>query len=62
MPKPNTSIEIKGIASVLSTTKLEVPIHQRSFEWTGEVLELLDTMIEGKRLRDISDLPLDLAT
>lgn len=24
-------------------------------------LELLDTMIEGKRLRDISDLPLDLA-
>ncbi len=27
-----------------------------------EVLELLDTMIEGKRLRDISDLPLDLAT
>ncbi len=27
-----------------------------------EVLELLDTMIEGKRLRDISDLPLDLVT
>lgn len=25
-----------------------------------ETLELLDTMIEGKRLRDISDLPLDL--
>ena len=23
--------------------------------------ELLDTMIEGKRLRDIADLPLDLA-
>ena len=23
--------------------------------------ELLDTMIQGKRLRDISDLPLDLA-
>lgn len=42
MPKPNTSIEIKGIASVLSTTKLEVPVHQRPFEWTGEVLELLD--------------------
>ena len=27
-----------------------------------ETLELLDTMVEGKRLRDISDLPLDLAT
>ncbi len=25
-----------------------------------ETLELLDTMIEGKRLRDISDLPLDI--
>ncbi|MEL6170386.1 MAG: NgoMIV family type II restriction endonuclease [Pseudomonadota bacterium] len=27
-----------------------------------ETLEILDTMIEGKRLRDISDLPLDLVT
>lgn len=27
-----------------------------------ETLDLLDTMIEGKRLRDISDLPLDLLT
>lgn len=27
-----------------------------------ETLELLDTMIDGKRLRDISDLPLDLVT
>jgi hypothetical protein len=27
-----------------------------------ETLELLDTMTEGKRLRDISDLALDLAT
>lgn len=26
----------------------------------AETLDLLDTMIEGKRLRDISDLPLDL--
>lgn len=28
----------------------------------SEPLELLDTMIDGKRLKDISDLPLDLAT
>ncbi|MDP2753686.1 MAG: DUF262 domain-containing protein [Nitrospirota bacterium] len=42
MPKPNTSIEIKGIASVLSSTKLEVPVHQRPFVWTEEVVELLD--------------------
>ncbi|MEW6419290.1 MAG: DUF262 domain-containing protein [Nitrospirota bacterium] len=42
MPKPNTSIEIKGIASVLSSTRLEVPVHQRPFEWTEEVVELLD--------------------
>lgn len=27
-----------------------------------ETLELLDTMVHGKRLRDISDLPLDLVT
>ena len=27
-----------------------------------ETLDLLDTMVEGKRLRDISDLPLDLVT
>lgn len=27
-----------------------------------ETLELLDTMVEGKRLKDISDLPLDLVT
>lgn len=27
-----------------------------------ETLELLDTMIDGKRLRDVSDLPLDLVT
>lgn len=27
-----------------------------------ETLELLETMIEGKRLRDIADLPLDLVT
>ena len=27
----------------------------------GDAGEMLNTMIEGKRLRDISDLPLDLA-
>jgi len=42
MQKATTSIEIKGIASVLSTTRLEVPVHQRSFEWTEEVVEFLD--------------------
>ncbi len=42
MPKPSTSIEIKGIASVLISTRLEVPVHQRPFEWTEEVIELLD--------------------
>ncbi|MGO9136237.1 MAG: DUF262 domain-containing protein [Syntrophales bacterium] len=42
MAKSNTSIEIKGIAAVLSTTRLEVPVHQRSFEWTEEVIELID--------------------
>jgi hypothetical protein len=30
--------------------------------WGGEdTKELLDMMIEGKRLKDIADLPLDLA-
>jgi len=42
MAKQNTSIEIKGIASVLSSFKLEVPYHQRSFEWIEEVMEFLD--------------------
>lgn len=42
MPKPSTLIEIKGIASVLNSTRLEVPLHQRPFEWTEEVVEFLD--------------------
>lgn len=42
MPKPSTQIEIKGIASVLSSIKLEVPAHQRPFKWKEEVMELLD--------------------
>lgn len=44
MPKANTAIEIKGIASVLSSTRLEVPVHQRPFEWAEEVVELLDDL------------------
>lgn len=31
-------------------------------EGTDDRIELLETMVSGKRLRDISDLPLDLAT
>ncbi len=33
----------------------------RNEEKDEDALELLDTMIEGKRIKDISDLPLDLA-
>ena len=46
MPIPSTSIVTRGIASVLSTTRLEVPLHQRPFEWTEQVGELLED-IEG---------------
>ena len=42
MPKPNTSIDLTGIATVLSTKRLEVPVHQRSFEWGVEVQEFLE--------------------
>jgi hypothetical protein len=42
MAKQNTSIETKGIASVLNSIKLEVPTHQRPFKWTEEVEELLE--------------------
>ncbi|MBI2305549.1 MAG: DUF262 domain-containing protein [Chloroflexi bacterium] len=42
MAKTNTSIEIKGIASIIGDTRLEVPVYQRSFKWTEEVTELLD--------------------
>lgn len=47
MPIPSTSITIKGIASVLSYTRHQVPIHQRSFEWTEEVQEFLDDVGEA---------------
>lgn len=42
MPILNTSIDTKGIASVLSSTRHQVPAHQRSFVWSEEVEELLD--------------------
>ncbi|MBE0415149.1 MAG: DUF262 domain-containing protein [Dehalococcoidia bacterium] len=47
MPGPNTTIEMKGIASVLSSTRLEVPLHQRVFTWTEEVQELLEDVGEA---------------
>lgn len=55
MPKTqSTLIEIRGIASVLGATTLEVPVHQRPFEWTEEVLEFLDD-IGGAFDRDKED-------
>lgn len=42
MPQTQNTIELKGIAQVLTATRLAVPAHQRSFEWEAEVLELLD--------------------
>jgi uncharacterized protein with ParB-like and HNH nuclease domain len=43
MATPTTSIELKGIASVLKTSRLRVPTHQRPFEWTEyEVQTFLD--------------------
>ena len=47
MPRPNTSIDLKGIASVLSSTKLDVPVYQRPFEWTMEVKEMLEDVGEA---------------
>jgi hypothetical protein len=47
MTIPSTSIETTGIASVLKSTKLEVPVYQRSFEWTEEVQELLEDIGEA---------------
>jgi hypothetical protein len=41
MPRANTSIDLKGIANVLAGNRLEVPVYQRPFEWTGEVNEML---------------------
>jgi hypothetical protein len=41
-----TSIDILGIASVLETMRLRVPVHQRSFAWTThEVRQLLDDVL-----------------
>lgn len=42
MTIPNTSIDIKGIASVISSARLEVPAYQRSFVWDEQVQEFLD--------------------
>ncbi len=41
-----------------------LPELQKAVEATGndDQLEMLDTLLEGRRLRDISDLPFDLAT
>jgi len=47
MTIPSTSIKTTGIASVLQSTKLEVPVHQRSFEWTTQVRELLEDIGEA---------------
>ena len=33
----------------------------KTFDLTGSEAEILNTLINGSRLRDISDLPLDLA-
>ena len=38
-----------------------IAMNVRNEEKDEDALELLDTMIEGKRIKDISDLPLDLA-
>lgn len=44
MPKSNTDIQAKGIASVVADASLEVPLHQRPFEWKAndEVQEMLE--------------------
>lgn len=47
MTRPNTLIDLKGIASVLGSVKLQVPVHQRPFEWTEEVREMLDDIGEA---------------
>jgi len=51
MPQTQNTIELKGIAQVLTATRLAVPAHQRSFEWEGEVLELLED-IESAFVRE----------
>lgn len=47
MPRPNTSIDLKGITSVLASFRLEVPVYQRPFEWTAEVGEMLTDIGEA---------------
>ena len=55
MPKSNVDIQAKGIASVLAESRLEVPLHQRSFEWRAndQVQELLEDV--GDAFRQPSD-------
>jgi uncharacterized protein with ParB-like and HNH nuclease domain len=40
-------IEHKGIATILETMRLEVPTHQRPFEWEDEQIRELLEDIEG---------------
>lgn len=42
MPHTQTAIHLKGIAQVLAEQRLQVPVHQRSFEWEEQVRELLE--------------------
>lgn len=42
MPIPNTNISTKGIIAVLKDEALDVPVYQRSFEWTEQVSDFLE--------------------
>lgn len=42
MSRTQTAIHLKGIAQVLAEQRLQVPVHQRPFEWEEQVGELLE--------------------
>ena len=42
-----TIIEHKGIATIIGSTRLSVPVHQRSYEWTKEEVSELLSDLEG---------------
>ena len=53
-----TETSIKAIAQLLSTENYENVDCTVSSE---DAREILETLVQGKRLKDISDLPLDLS-
>ena len=54
----NLVLDFKGVTYIIKTNS----IHSVKESGNEDQWDMLDTLITGKRLRDISDLPFDLVS